>query len=432
MKPSRKTILTHAVLGWGFAVPAALFGIIISRHLHMSNLSAAWITFGLFGFAGGAAFVAAIRAAGGKASISHAMTLSGIWTPCFVASVIPMYFTIGIPAKMAVLSLFFFTLFGGLGGLGTSWLLETAFPAAGRRDLVPPAACWGFGVGMAAVCGGLAGALSSKLAPGFLSLLAGFAVMAVLVGIAGGCALLVFLRQAPERADIPAEPDKYRIAGAGGRFALWTALLFLPFYLNDFADIYLTDWRLWLTIDYAATKVLPLLVLGWLIHTDRISMEALGLSGVRPLVFAAVLYAALLFGTIVDQNAMVLAGRIPGPGRLGGMPEITSTLAVRFDLTFGLMFVAVCEELVFRGYLFALLRRYTRNPAIIVITAAVAFGLIHWSGGMHRVISTGIIGAIFMMLYIRARSLHPLILAHFLINLFYFSNLLPTHLLRYM
>jgi membrane protease YdiL (CAAX protease family) len=144
-----------------------------------------------------------------------------------------------------------------------------------------------------------------------------------------------------------------------------------------------------------------------------------------------VLYTALLFGIIIDQNAIFLIGHIPGHLRLGGMPEITSPLFARLDLTVGLMLVAVCEEIVFRGYLHAFLRRYTQNAVAIVVVSAAAFGLIHWSGGMHRVLATGLIGAVFMMLYIRTRSVHPLIFAHFFINFIDFSGLLPPHLLKF-
>jgi membrane protease YdiL (CAAX protease family) len=157
----------------------------------------------------------------------------------------------------------------------------------------------------------------------------------------------------------------------------------------------------------------------------------LGISRLTAASFAAVGYTAVLSGIFIDQNAMLLIGRVPGHVSLGGMPEITSPLFSRIDLTLGLMMTAVCEELVFRGYLFVLLRRFATHPATIVIVSGAAFGLIHWSGGIHRVVATGLIGAIFMMLYIRSRSLHPLIVAHFIINFFDFSGLFPTEILRY-
>ena len=34
-----------------------------------------------------------------------------------------------------------------------------------------------------------------------------------------------------------------------------------PFYLNDFANLYVTDWRWWLAIDYVSVKLFPLAVI---------------------------------------------------------------------------------------------------------------------------------------------------------------------------
>jgi membrane protease YdiL (CAAX protease family) len=398
----------------------------------MTNLSAAWVTFGFFGLAGGAGYVLAIRAAGAPATAAHALTLSGIWTPCLVASIIPLFFTMGIPVKMAAMSLFFFSLFGCIGGLATTWLFGVTFPAADRQDLLPSAACWGIGLGAASVLGAVVGAAASRFFSVFGSWFAGFSAMACAVGLTGALALLVFAKSPTAKPASVMRTGRRRIEASGSPLFFWTLLLLLPFYTNDLADIYVGDWRLWLMIDYAAVKLFPLMILAWLIHKNRLTPEALGISGLTATSFAVVCYAAVLTGIFIDQNAMLLIGRLPGHARLGGMPEITSPLFSRIDLTFGLMMVAVCEELVFRGYLFALLRRFTSHRASIVILSGAAFGLIHWSGGIHRVVATSLIGAIFMMLYIRSRSLHPLIVAHFIINFFAFSGLFPTEIVRYM
>jgi membrane protease YdiL (CAAX protease family) len=432
MKPKTRRIVSSSLLGWGFAVPAALFGIILARQLHLTNLSAAWITFGFFGLAGGAGFVLAIRAAGARATAAHALTLSGIWTPCLVASVIPLFYTMGTPIKMAAMSLFFFSLFGCIGGLSTTWLLGMTFPSADRRDLIPSAACWGIGIGAAAVLGAVVGSAAAGRLPEFGVWLAGFSAMAWGVGLTGACALIVFVKTPATIAASPDRNGRRRIDGAGAGLLFWTLLLLLPFYINDLADIYVGDWRLWLLIDYTAVKLLPLLILTWLIHTNRLTPEALGISGLPAASFAAVCYAAVLSGIFIDQNTMLLIGLVPGHARLGAMPEIANPLFARIDLTLGLMMVALCEELVFRGYLFALLRRFTNHSGAIVIVSAAAFGLIHWSGGIHRVVATGLTGAIFMMLYIRSRSLHPLIVAHFIIDFIDFSGLVPTDIFRYL
>ena len=71
------------------------------------------------------------------------------------------------------------------------------------------------------------------------------------------------------------------------------------------------------------------------------------------------------------------------------------------------------------------INRYTKNPVAIVVISSVAFGLIHWSLGLHAVVITSIIGAVFMIAYLRTRSLPAIMLAHFAINFIDFTGVIP-------
>lgn len=201
--------------------------------------------------------------------------------------------------------------------------------------------------------------------------------------------------------------------------------LAVPFYLNDFASIYLTDWRWWLAIDYLGVKLWPLALLIWLLGSGRVGAGDLGLRGQSPRAALGVLLGVALAGTLVDQNAYRWLADLPGYPPLGGMPPIPSPLWNWLDLTLGLALVAVCEELVFRGYLAAWLERFTRNPVTIVLLSSVAFGLIHWSGGLHGVLVTAAIGALFMAVYLRTRALPALMAAHFAVNFIDFAGVVP-------
>ncbi|MEM7294932.1 MAG: CPBP family intramembrane glutamic endopeptidase, partial [Pseudomonadota bacterium] len=61
----------------------------------------------------------------------------------------------------------------------------------------------------------------------------------------------------------------------------------------------------------------------------------------------------------------------------------------------------------------------------IVIVSSVLFGLIHWSLGFHAVLITGVIGAVFMLFYLRSGSIIALVLAHFLVNFIDFAGVIP-------
>jgi membrane protease YdiL (CAAX protease family) len=209
------------------------------------------------------------------------------------------------------------------------------------------------------------------------------------------------------------------------------AILVAPFYLNDFASIYVADWRWWLAIDYVGVKALPLALLIWILRSGRVTGDDLGL-GVGPLATAIIaFFLAATIGTLIDQNAYTLLEDLPGYPPLGGMPAITSATWNWIDLTLGLLLVGVVEELVFRAAAFHVLSRYTANSVAIVLASSCLFGLIHWSLGLHAVVITTVIGAVFMMVYLRSRQLLPIAIAHFVVNFVDFAGVVPKSVFRF-
>lgn len=202
-------------------------------------------------------------------------------------------------------------------------------------------------------------------------------------------------------------------------------LLVSPFYLNDFANIFVEDWRIWLLVDYAGAKLFPLLVIAWLIRSKKMRPLDFGLGPQSARSFMVVFFIVTLVGTVIDQNGYALTAELPGGTPLGGMPVILSPMWNWIDLTLGLFMVAIVEELVFRGFMHTFISRYTVNPVAIVAISSIAFGLIHWSLGLHAVLVTAMIGAVFMIAYLRTRSLWAIMLAHFAINFIDFAGVVP-------
>ena len=214
-------------------------------------------------------------------------------------------------------------------------------------------------------------------------------------------------------------------------YILILVLLAGPFYLNDFASIYIKDWRLWLFVDYVVVKLLPLGLALWLIYSEKMRAAEFGLTRQPISTAMAAFFIVMLVGTVIDQNAYQLIEKLPGYAPLGGMPAITSATWDWIDLTFGLLMVGICEELVFRGFMYTFISRYTRNAYVIVLISSVAFGLIHWGLGFHYVLITTVIGAVFMVAYIQTRSLPALMLAHFAINFIDFAGIIPKSIFKF-
>jgi membrane protease YdiL (CAAX protease family) len=223
------------------------------------------------------------------------------------------------------------------------------------------------------------------------------------------------------------EPDE----ASRRRLTVAFALLAAPFYLNDFANMLVRDWRLWLTIDYVFLKLLPLVAILWLVRSRRMRAADFGWKLLPWKVFAAGALLLALAGMLLDQNGYMLIKKFPGYAPLGGMPEISSPAWNWIDLTVGLALVGLMEELIFRGLAAAVLERYL-PPVGVVAVSALAFGLIHWSLGWHSVVVTGAIGAVFMVAYLRLRSILPLVVAHFVVNFIDFAGVIPRGQLQFL
>lgn len=216
-----------------------------------------------------------------------------------------------------------------------------------------------------------------------------------------------------------------------GPYIVAFILLASPFYLNDFSSIYVESWRWWLFVDFAGVKVFPFLVTLWLILSKKMRAFEFGLTTQPIPSFLATFLGVALVGTVLDQNGYQLIAKLPGYSGLGGMPTITNPTWNWIDLTVGLLLVGIFEELVFRGFLHTFLSRYTQSPFAIVIISSGVFGLIHWSLGLHAVLITSTIGAVFMIAYLKTRSLPAIMFAHFMINFIDFAGVIPKSIFQF-
>ena len=201
-------------------------------------------------------------------------------------------------------------------------------------------------------------------------------------------------------------------------------VLTLPFLLNDFTNIFVRDYRVWLAIDYAWVKALPLAVILYFLRIRRISYSDLGIRRLRFHSFVTWTFTMTVLGIVLDQfGSRFFASLLPDT-RLGGMPLITNPLVDQIDLYLGLALVAVVEELIFRGLYFRLLSRYFPSRLVVFTISALAFGLIHWSLGLSAIVHTAVIGAVFMICIWKTGSVLPTIFAHFFVNYVAFSGVL--------
>jgi len=201
---------------------------------------------------------------------------------------------------------------------------------------------------------------------------------------------------------------------AGRTAALVLFLAYLPYYLNDFVNMWVTDYVTWVWLDYAQRSLAVAVVL-YALWRGFISRAEAGLvrTPLRPfLIWTATTAGAAMAYLCLSE--FVLAPYFP-KGALGAVPFDPDSPLFRFDLYFGLALVGFSEELVCRGLALTVLRRRFSLPTAALLSG-VLFSLMHWSLSTHTLVDAFVYGMIFVPAVLATGSLLPTTVVHFLVN----------------
>jgi membrane protease YdiL (CAAX protease family) len=176
------------------------------------------------------------------------------------------------------------------------------------------------------------------------------------------------------------------------------------------------DFVIWLAVDYASRCVSLLgVVLGFrsgLIERQQCQAGWFA-SG---LIFTGLLSAELAEQTFIYP---ILRDKL-NYLHLSSMPQITNVNVWAGDLVFGLLLVAVSEELVFRRLIFAMFE--SRKFASVTALSAFLFALIHLTSGIADTVNAFIHGVLLASAFWYTRRISICIVSHYLVDLRIFSG----------
>jgi uncharacterized protein len=165
--------------------------------------------------------------------------------------------------------------------------------------------------------------------------------------------------------------------------------------LRDLALVCLVCFFLWRNQE-------PVLRIGWTLR-----------HAVRELFVGGALFAPLCIGAAMLEWALLRLGfsapATPLPSFLKERGPAEATLAVILVLV-----VAVAEETIFRGYLLLRFRAVLRSNTAAVLLSSAIFAVGHGYEGSAGLVTVGVMGAAFAVVYLWRRSLVAPITMHFL------------------
>lgn len=191
-------------------------------------------------------------------------------------------------------------------------------------------------------------------------------------------------------------------------------LAYLPFFLNDFSNILVDSYSLWVVLDYAVRiAILCFLYIYW--QKGNLSTDDLML-GVptfpRMVRWTTVTIAASMVFLYLTE--FVFAPYYP-KGSLGSVPIDSDSTLFLFDSTVGLILVGFSEEVVCRGLTLSTFKAHLSTPMLYLVSALL-FSLMHWSLSTHTLFDAFIYGLIFVPATLATGSIWPATITHFLVN----------------
>ncbi len=191
-------------------------------------------------------------------------------------------------------------------------------------------------------------------------------------------------------------------------------LAYLPFFLNDFFNIYVTGYPAWVILDYAVRLAIIIFLFIMLSRGDLTRNDLyLKFPATKDFILWTVGTVAVSMAFLY-LTEFVFAPYYP-KGSVGSVPiDIDSPLFL-FDSTIGLVLVGFSEELVCRSLTFSALKDKLSTPQLYIVSAGL-FSLMHWSLSTHTLFDAFIYGLIFVPATLATASIWPAVVTHFLVN----------------
>lgn len=203
---------------------------------------------------------------------------------------------------------------------------------------------------------------------------------------------------------------------SSGKILLCCAI-FLPHFLKDFFDLYITDYAIWTLLDWSMRIIVLFLIL---LVSNKKSIKlndlyVINIGFARTAIYSSILSIVSIFISIFQLYIQL---RFPQYAFAATRPFNKNSILFPIDLHLGLLLVAIEEEVVGRGVMLFLLKKMTNNFYIMITISSLLFGAAHWSLGIYSVIFNSLIGAIYFIAVWRTGSIVPSVIAHFVCNYF--------------
>ena len=186
---------------------------------------------------------------------------------------------------------------------------------------------------------------------------------------------------------------------------------------------------------YASTiafQWLAAVIILWRTRAHGISLAQLGVAVPKP---ALAITIAVVLAALISINQIFSLRRLAAkPAEIQGvLPQLALKLFPQDDVErlafFALvMTVAVCEELIYRGFVQRVFQDSFGGYVIAgIVGSAVFFALAHLYQGRRGVITTTVVGGLFSIVRAWTSSLFPTFVAHFVAD-FFVGMLAPAKL----
>lgn len=180
--------------------------------------------------------------------------------------------------------------------------------------------------------------------------------------------------------------------------------------------------RLALYASTIAFQWLAVAVIAWRAFARGLSLFDLGLAVPRPLHTTIITVIMTAFFCIFQFFGLRQAAFLP-PDKRGLVQQLAAKILPQNSIEqlvfFALVItVALCEEFLYRGFVFAaLLRASHRVTFAAALGSAIMFAIAHLYQGRRGLISTFIVGIVFVITRITEQSLAPATIAHLFVDL---------------